>query len=360
MNGLLEGLVQNDPESTTLALTSECESADELEALLEALEVNTTIHSVVFRESFFPLRRIRQHLTRHDFRTLLEAVGQKCSQDLSIPATMLGMLRGELAALTMGEHVHNFVANEAITFVSPRDVESMSERLQGCTHLQSLHLGDSYFPRSRPPTMDPLLLAVAGLPHLQHLELSYRPEQQTMLPGDNSSAGVLVTPDALTALLQAPSLHTLNLSRLGLQDKHFQAIAQELPSCSVRQLCLDGNRPSRAGLEVLVESLANKNNNPPQLSSLSLCETWNTDKVDWVRMFPANLHLTELEMDGHRGLDPQVEFWLNMNGMGRATWLLEADLLSSALWPLVLEQISHNASALWYLLQSVPDQIVAS
>ena len=88
--GLLESLEANDPDFIDLTLTSECESKLELLRFLEALQQNTTVENVIFRESFFPFRKIRNHLESADFGSMLRAVGEKVTKrlTLAIPLTI--------------------------------------------------------------------------------------------------------------------------------------------------------------------------------------------------------------------------------------------------------------------------------
>jgi hypothetical protein len=98
MERLVVRLQGNDPELLVLALTSEC-NAHELPLVLQALEANTTVRHVLFRESFFPLHRIRQHLTGFEFTTFLQAVGRVARDSLEINTSMKGMVRGRTIAL---------------------------------------------------------------------------------------------------------------------------------------------------------------------------------------------------------------------------------------------------------------------
>jgi hypothetical protein len=347
MDALIARIEEGDSDLTILALTSECESSDQLDRLLQALDSGRHhVETIFFRESFFPLRRIREHLDRDDFIRMLHRVSMHATNTIRLPPTMLGMLLGRLACLTVTPLLRNLHADEAITFASDTDVVALAERLEECTQLESLQLGDSYFARNRPPSVDPILEAIAFKDSLTLLELSSHPEQRIKQP--------LLSTAGLESLLLTTELqlNTLNLSRMGLEDEHFGTISNALGQLTTLQwLCLDGNRPSRAGLEALVEALPSSN-----LFGLSLLETWNTDRIKWGRIFPANCSLQHLEIDHDYSTD--VDEWLAMNRQGRSYWVQEGMALPLNLWPLVMEPISDYPSTLWFILQTFSESLM--
>jgi hypothetical protein len=358
MSSLIARIEEGDDDLTTLALTSECESSEELDRLLEALETSQhCVQSIAFRESFFLFRRMREHLSRADFFRMLHGVSQYVTDTLQLPPTMLGMVRGQLASLTIGSEVQHYHADESITFGSDADVFAIAERLHECSQLRTLKLGDSYFLRTRPPCLDPILNAVGEhTDTLELLDLSSHPEQRLKQP--------LITTAGLERLLgeASTSLHTLNLSRLGLSDEHFGFLAQALTTTAntLQWLCIDGNRPSRAGLEVLANALAT---GLPTLRGISLCETRCSYDVDWSRLFPANEYLQELEMDLEQVTFPYVstiEHWMTLNQQGRSDWMRDGRDLPAKLWPLVLEPLSDSPDTLWYLLQTFSESLLLS
>ncbi len=335
MDALITRIEEGDSELTTLALTSECDSSDQVDRLLDAVERSGLVDSIVFRESFFPLRRIREHLERNDFFRMIDGVSLHVTDTLRLPPTMMGMVPGRLASLTIGPLVRHYHADEAITFALDSDVLAMAERLEECIQLETLELGDSYLSRMRPPCLDPILMTVAMKDTLTVLDLSNHPEQNIKKP--------LLTPTSLKSLSET-RIHTLNLSRMGLLDEHFEILSHIVRSTtSLQWLCLDGNRPSIAGLECLADSLVTSTN----LVGLSLLEIWNTDRVDWDRLFPSNWYLQHLDIDG--GFSA---WWLEMNQHGRAHWM--QDGLPLNLWPLILETVSESSWMLWYILQTFP------
>ena len=338
MDNLISRIEEGDPQLTCVALTSECESRDQLERLLAALEESTIVDSIIFRESFFPLRRIREHLDREDFFRMIHTVSWHVTDTLRLPPTMMGMVRGLLASLTVCPLVKHYHATEAITFALESDVLAMAERFEECTQLETLELGDCYVARMRPPCLDPILTSMMRHHEsLTVLDLSCHPEQKIKEP--------LVTDAALESLSMC-SLQMLNLSRLGLQDEHFATISKMLRRTTTLQwLCLDGNRPSLVGLELLADTLQE---NSSTLIGLSLLGIWNTDRVDWNRLFPSNWYLQHLEITGGFAAS-----WLELNQRGRADWMQQD--LPLNIWPLVLEYISDSPNNLWYILQTFPN-----
>lgn len=332
---------------TVLALTSECELSDQVDRLLDALNSGGHhVHSIVFRESFFPLRRIREHLDRDEFVRMIHGVSMHATSALRLPPSMLGMVLGRLASLTIGPLVKCYHADEAITFAKDTDVLAMAERLEECTQLETLELGDSFFARTRPPSLDPILKALSTNTSLTLLELSSHPEQRIKEP--------LFSASGLESLLYMTDLqlNTLNLSRMGLLDEHFWTISNALRQTRTLQwLCLDGNRPSRAGLEVLVEGLSSST-----LIGLSMLETWQTDRVDWGRIFPSNWFLQHLEID--HSVSTEVESWQVMNQQGRSHWMEDGMISPLSLWPYVLEELSDSPSTAWYILQTFSESLL--
>lgn len=337
MNGLVEQLECNDPDFTTLALTSECETKLDLLEFLQALSVNTTAENVVFRESFFPFRRIRSHLGPEDFCTMLQAVGEK-AKCLRIPETLAGMLRGKLAANTISpnNYLEEWIANSAITFCYADDVESMAERFSACENLRYVHLYDSYFLHFRSPKsasmMDPLLEAIGNVPLLQDFGLSSHPKySRSLYP--------LVSSVATGILLQSPTLQTLSLCRLGLEDEHFQVIAEHLPFGNLVNLRLDWNLQSYLGTVKILDALRL---NPLSLTYLSVVkmnpsnETYVAlSSVDWSSIFQVNSTLQTLVLFDEQYLQIETfQFWLHLNCLGRSKWMEEASDLSGSLWPL--------------------------
>lgn len=337
MDALITRIEEEDPELNTLVLTSECDTREQLDRLLEGLEVSSIVDSVIFRESFFPLRRIREHLERDDFLRMIHGVSWHVTDTLRLPPTMMGMVPGRLASLMIGPFVRHYHAHEAITFALDSDVLAISDRLDDCTQLETLDLGDSYFSRMRPPCLDPILMTIGTKDTLTVLDISTHPEQQIKRP-------VLSTTAALESLSNT-RIHTLNLSRLGLLDEHFGAISNLIATLPTLQwLCLDGNHPSVCGLDMLADTLVTSTN----LIGLSLLEIGYTDRIKWNRLFPSNWYLQRLELDGTFS----AAWWLDMNQHGRAHWMQEEIPLN--LWPLVLESVSESSCMIWYIVQTFP------
>ena len=271
MNGLIDHIESNDPDFVTLTLTMECENDDELLALIDALEHNTTLQQVAFRESFFPLRNIRRHLSWNSFLRMLEAVGSKAVNYVFLPPSMMGMIRAQTASHLLFDNnacLQEFRANEALTFGTPQDVEILAECLGECQHLRSVELGDSFFNRSSRAIsehmMDPLLLKLAELSELRQFELSSHYAQHI-----SARKPPLLSSHALQHFLQKSSstLQLLNLSRLGLGDDHFEAIALYFSSSNTS----DNNNDLVAGVNdvptlVGAGEVTNENQDPEDVN----------------------------------------------------------------------------------------------
>jgi hypothetical protein len=453
MNGLIDRIESNDPDFVTLTLTMECETVDELGALIRALEKNTTLQQVAFRGSFFPLRNIRRHLPWNVFLQMLEAVGTKAVQYLFLPPTMMGMVRGQTASHLLyfnNACLQEFRANEALTFGTLEDVEDLAQCLGECRQLRSVELGDSFFNRSSrrisEHMMDALFMALADLPELRQVEMSSHYEQQlsARTPALLSSQALLyfLQQSAAASSSSSSSLQLLNISRMGLDDAHFEAIAtffstppppptatsttiatatatadetttttpptttntaessssssssSSLYTSSQQEqeeqthdqlflrLCLDGNRPTQTGLVALFRSLRH---NPP-VQSISLRDIVSAAAAmssvtieEWSdTIFLSNLRLVELDVDEHDNArllggstnnnnnnnngGTVTEFWTQLNSLGkRQYWQEDSSELRSALWPLVLEDVSRiegDPSFVWYVLRNFAQYII--
>lgn len=355
-NGDFDNEDDDDDEVPTLVLTRECETRDQVDRLLLAAEA-AKIQVLLFREPFFPLRRIREHLTREDFRHMIVGLSQLSSLTrLELAPTMRGMLRGDYAASTTlcGPHLRHYVARGAVTFAVEADVVSTAEAIRTVgAKLRSLELSDCFVrggTRTSPVLWDEILeaLSEASPPTLEILELSRHAEEHHTVP--------LLSPTSLFCLSSlAPSLTTLNLSRMGLGDDHFGTLSEILPTMNHLQwLCLDGNHPSRVGLQVLADAIRTHSS----LLGLSVLHIWQTEKVTWSSIFPTNLHLQQLEV-GVNSLDRPTEFWLSANQRSRADLLSKGETFPPGLWPMVLEALSDDPSILWYLLQTFSECILA-
>jgi hypothetical protein len=196
------------------------------------------------------------------------------------------------------------------------------------------------------------------LPRLQEIGLSCHPNHtKSLFP--------LVSSIAIGNLMQSSSLQNLSLCRLGLEDEHLHVIAEHLPSSRrLIELRLDGNLHSHVGILEILESLRQ---NPPSLTFLSMVESKPSNRshlsllssVDWSSIFQTNSTLQTLVLFDKEYLQIGLfQFWLRLNRLGRSKWMEESSDLPSSLWALVLERVSNDSSALWYLLRSFPDQII--
>jgi len=387
MNGLIDRLSSEDA-IRILTLTAECEDEEELQSLREALQLHEqrhgTIRSVVFRESFFPFRKLRPHLTQEAFVDMLRLVGSHAKDRLCIPDCLPGMLRGVLAAEILWENtqLEHLDANEAITFARQEDVEILAEAISSNESLQSLLLGDSYMVQSRKRvgiSLDPLFQV--PFPRLLHLELSLHDKERRLRHS-------VISPHVLHGILKSsPLLRTLHLARLGLQKDHFISLALTLQTHrELENLCLDGNHSSPEGVQALQETLSSQS---CRLQNLSLRGVPAARRKRWLRIFPRNTHLRELDLQqddteqfdtmqhhpshapSYGDNDTSLHFWLQFNAQGRAKWLELMDELSdsaneggsisaAAVFPFLLQQwtspdLNQNHNAVWYFLQRFPE-----
>lgn len=306
-------------EGTTLTLTAECESSEELAVFVETCKGNTTIKRVIFRESFLPLRRIRQHLTRKEFIQMLQSVARLASlEQMEIPPAMPGMLRGVTASYFLpdwpesddsddGEEssstsedegdlsstLRKWIVNDALTFCTKGDVDPIADQIEElCPNLHWIEMQNSYFKQFRGLSrtrqnchnqstnsnntncgaddsddderlMDPLFHALATLSKLTVFRLSGHPDY---IPSDEvqatntvqSPSFGIVNPRFIHKMLtqHIQSLQILTLERLGLMDCHMETIAASLPQMKVLEsLSLNGNFHTTSGVMTLLLSL---------------------------------------------------------------------------------------------------------
>mmetsp|Transcript_18995 Transcript_18995/g.47047 ORF Transcript_18995/g.47047 Transcript_18995/m.47047 type:complete len:460 (+) Transcript_18995:48-1427(+) len=316
---------ERDLEGKTLRLTSECETSQELASFLEACAENTTVRTVAFRESFLPLRRIRQHLTRNEFFQMLQAVCQlKSLVRMVIPPTMPGMLRGITASYFLPDwpddedegtddesydeelyssNLQEWIVNDAVTFCTINDVCAIADSIEElCPKLHWIEIQNFYFKQFRTSSrkqrqqqqpnssnnqsdkddddgeclLDPLFHSLATQSQLTGLKLSthpdYTPAVELTFDASCLLSFAIVTPRSIDSLLtrHCNTLQHVTLSRLGLTDQDFRVIANSLPKLHVLEtLNLNENAQTHSGTMSILEALP-KLTLSHQLMSLSL------------------------------------------------------------------------------------------
>lgn len=353
MEILIDRLQSNDPEFITLSLTSECEP-HELSRFLSALGANTTVRQVIFRESFFPLRRIRQHLSFSEFVAFLEAVGRLARDYLEINPSMAGMVRGQVVAAVVFPVLEQLIAHASLTLCSQRDVEYLAEALEQCDHLRRVELTELYLVTlRREPMLDPLLHHLSTREHLQVLNLSGRGKQDHNFP--------FLSTEVLELLLSScPTLEYLGICNLGLEDDHFCVIAGQLEgNTSLVSLMLQGNHPSLVGIDAILQPLESSNQTLEHVGLI--CDNIPVD-LSWAlpqQVLERNFSLQTLELPNlAEDQQQQVDFLLQLNMVGRKTLLQSTTHVG--LWPLFLENLNHEPSALYYFLKSSPELLISS
>ena len=352
MELLIDRLQSNDPELITLSLTSECEP-QELSRFVSALGANTTVRRVIFRESFFPLRRIRQHLSSSEFVEFLEAVGRLARDSLTINPSMVGMVRGQLVAVVVFPVLEQLMTHASLTLCSQRDVEYLAEALEQCEHLRRVELTELYLVTlRREPMLDPLLHHLSTREHLQVLNLS---------GGKQDHSFPFLSTEALEILLSScPALEYLGVCNLGLEDHHFGIIASQLQgNTSLVSLMLNGNHPSLVGIDAMLQPLELSNQTLEHVGLI--CDNIYVDP-SWVlpqQVLERNFSLQTLELPNlAEDQQQQVDFLLQLNMVGRKTLLQSTTRVG--LWPLFLENLNHEPSGLYYFLKSSPELLISS
>ncbi|CAJ1961823.1 unnamed protein product [Cylindrotheca closterium] len=433
---------ERDLEGRTLSLTSECENSQELASFLEACAQNTSVRTVAFRESFLPLRRIRLHLTRTEFLQMLQAICRlKSLVRMVIPPTMPGMLRGITASYFLPDwpddededtdesydenmyssSLQEWIVNDAVTFCTIHDVHAIADSIEElCPKLHWIEIQNFYFKQFRTSSrkqqqqqpncnndqndeldsednclLDPLFHSLATLSQLTGLKLSSHPDYtpttvEQALADDSSSSPSLaiVTPRSIKSLLtrQCNTLQHVTLSRLGLTDHDFQAIADSLPKLHILEtLNLNENTQTHRGGMSILELLPQLTLSH-QLMSLSIRPISQNvasieDEMNWALVFPHNLNLQYLETRtirlGHNMTRSErdnesdvssnedqnhttlsvLEFWLHANRMHRSMWG-KISPSESSLWPVLLERLGkYSVSAQWHCLQAFLPQM---
>ena len=319
----------DDDVFSTIPLTSECESFDELSRFLSALSANTSVRRVVFRESFFPLRRIRQHLSQPEFLSFLQGVGMVARDTLEIHPSMKGMVRGRLLASIIfpvkrvipppaPPSLKHLTAISSLTLIDYCDVNFLAHALSACDLLEQVILKNCFVSTFREePLLNPLISTLATRPKLNLLDISCQNERTgrgittvSRRRSDNPfpffDAGVLrtllrfrATTTTLTSTghgQSSSSLESLRLCNLGLQDDHFSAIAKHLGHqqdyssrqqggppgdaeaasrvSSLKHISLDENYPTQSGFDAIMMALNSKCQSVETVS-LNMKEAYN-------------------------------------------------------------------------------------
>jgi hypothetical protein len=200
--------------------------------------------------------------------------------------------------------------------------------------------------------LDPLVENLSTLPRLRHVELSCC-NQKTEFP--------FLSTSSLEILLSvSTSLQSLTLCKLGLQDDHFDTIADQLrENTTLEYLNLNGNLATNVGLEAIMESLDSQNHNLKHVC-LKHAHVFEPGGTRLHTMLNNNLTLQVLQLEN---LDDkqqrQVDFFLGLNRVGRRT-IFHSTAISNGFWPFLLEKVQHDCSALFYFLTAFPDMFVSS
>ena len=411
LRGKTKGLEDGDDEFSTLALTSECET-HELPRFLSALSANTSVRRVVFRESFFPLRRIRQHLSLHDYISYLQGVGRLARDTLELHPSMKGMVRGQLLATIIlpgtpssqsvsPPSLKCLIAISSLTLIDCRDVAFLADALYACDQLEHVVLKECFLSFFREdPLLNPLISMLATRPRLKRLELSCSGKddgnQRSISDMDGrrsrsfpffdaevlevllSSTARRTLSDLHHHLLSMESLESLSLCNLGLQDEHFEVIAghlrQNRRNCenndkaavhvntsaevsSLRFISLDGNHPTQEGLDAMVLALTSRSQCVQRLS-MKTNRTLRPSCEILEQVFESNYTLKMLCLDydnQHEQEQQKLEFFLRLNQFGRKDILANTtSACTTKLWSKLVEHIHDDPSAMYYFLKSAP------
>jgi hypothetical protein len=199
------------------------------------------------------------------------------------------------------------------------------------------------------PLLDTFLESCSTLPHLETLHLKCHASHKTWHQS-------YISVRALEPLCCSPLLQKLTLSKLGLQDEHFDCIGQLMHrsmDSRLLELNLNGNRNSDIGMQSIAKHLLT-----PRFETLERLEFSNgllaNDATSnlLLRLLNANHHLQHLKVNLRQHYRKEVEFYLLLNRSGRKVIMNPDTAPEEAIN--VLGAARANISVLMHLLRDNP------
>jgi hypothetical protein len=219
-------------------------------------------------------------------------------------------------------------------------------------------------PCSTAGTLDPVLQALAKLPHLLDVELS----ATTLAALGNLSQ------TTLRQILRAPSLQTFSLSNFDLSEEACVIMAQTLlyqergalVDSKNRRATDHASRSSRSATDDDDDDYATNADNKHQSStvqSLRLANVGSTASMftkpireAFQQTLQYNYRLERLFLFDSRNLQQEIDFYMKLNRLGRGR-LLQHPLASRKEWVETLVHVRHDLDCLFYFLSIHPLQL---
>lgn len=238
-----------------------------------------------------------------------------------------------------------------VTALQKEFIQALSDALENHTSLQELVLSNFFsndWANTEDDALDPLFLAVATIPHLEHLTF-------TGCGGCalNCQKVSLVSTNALAAVFQNATIQELQLSFLELDDRQFETIAIQIErNASIHTLALDYHNLAEYGFCRLMAAMETNQS----VKQLSLRSLWNIGKkgfAEAMKMLKHNYWIESLSVTASPSQQAEIDLYARMNGAGRS--LLRDSGTSMSQWLDVLAANSEDIDVVRNLLKEIPD-----
>ena len=223
----VDRIQSNDPELVDLRLTEIPEAyTNDMSQLIEALKVNTVIQYIRFDRDFLP--GLKPEMASELFKAagslpnLKETLIWHASLPINVLSDFISQAKG-LEHLQLG--VLHLEGSEA-------DFVGITKAMEGHPNLRSFELSD-FSMDDESISIDPLLVALAGLPKLEKVKLEVTYQKRGSLVGSEAAkqkVKVELTGKALASLVSSKTVSDLSISRLALKTDDIKALAEAIPT----------------------------------------------------------------------------------------------------------------------------------
>ena len=238
-----------------------------------------------------------------------------------------------------------------VTAAHAEFINSLAFVMESHTSLKHITLNNFFasdYTNSRPHVLDPLVWSLSTIPNLVHLELTGCGSSFLVGP-----AQPLVSPVALSRLLQKNRLEVLCLEFLELNDDHLEAMAQQFASmdCRLHHVALNYHKMGPHGFRSLMKYMAS-NASVKSLSLRALCEIGSEGFLQAMTMLQHNYTIESLCVTATPAQQAELDLHLRLNGAGRS--LLRNPQVTMEQWVHVLAKCNHDVDVTRHLLPAIP------
>lgn len=298
------------------------------EEIASSLKRNQSIESLHLKETLFACEGYQSPTLRR-LRCLLECIPQM----------------SQLREVTLSGQM---------SIDNPHDVQILSNVIQRHPTLRRIKLHNFvvYAPElpDSAPLLDTFLVSCSTLPHLEtlhvHCHASYKTWEQCY-----------VSVGAMGPICRSPLLQKLTLSKLRLQDEHFNCIGQMLNQTEgpiLSQLILSGNENSDVGTQcIMTELMHSRFRCLERLEIVSRFRASESTSYMLLKLLNTNHSLKHCKINLKHQYRAKFEFYLLLNRSGRKV-MMNPDTIPGVAVD-VLVAASNNLSVLMQLLLDKPE-----